>query len=298
MKKVVAIIVTYNRKVLLEECIKALLNQTAQLDIIIIDNCSTDNTGEMVKKYVSEKIKYFNTGKNLGGAGGFNYGMKIASKYKYDYCWIMDDDTIAQKNALETMLKKAKEINNNFSFFNSVVLWTDGTLCNMNIPKVSSKAIENYESLKNGLIQIDYCSFVSCLINMKYVKKIGFPITEFFIYGDDMEYTMRLSKEAPGYFIPDSLVVHKMTSNKGINIVDIEKEKIDRYYYNFRNLCYIYKKYDKKEYRIHKLKYFYLIYKTIFKAKNSRLKRIVVMTRGMLAGRKFNPKIEYSNNIS
>lgn len=293
MNKTVAVVVTYNRKVLLEECINALLKQTTPLDIIVVDNFSTDGTEEVVKKYLSGNVKYFNTGANLGGAGGFNFGMKKACEGNYEYCWIMDDDTIPNPDALEVLVAKANEINNEFSFLSSLALWTDGSLCNMNVQKVSSKTVQNYKALDHNIMQIDYASFVSCFINMKYVYEIGFPITDFFIYGDDMEYTMRLSQKAPGYLVPHSTVVHKMGSNVGINVIDIEKERLDRYFYNFRNLCYIYKKYDQKEYRMHKLKAKYLIMKALFKSKNAKFKRAKVIRKGMKAGKKFNPEIEF-----
>ena len=81
-KKVVAIIVTYNRKELLRECIEALLNQDYKhCDILIIDNASTDGTREYINSVVdNKKVIYINTGSNLGGAGGFNYGIKEAYK--------------------------------------------------------------------------------------------------------------------------------------------------------------------------------------------------------------------------
>lgn len=293
MKKAVAVVVTYNRKKLLEECINALLKQTSPLDIIIVDNFSTDGTEEVVKKYVGKNLKYYNTGANLGGAGGFNYGMKKAYGGKYDYCWIMDDDTIPNKDSLEAMLKKAKEIKDNFSFLSSVALWTDGSLCEMNIQGVSGNTIKNYKALNNNLMQIDYASFVSCFINMKYVKEIGYPITDFFIYGDDMEYTMRLSTKAPGYLNPDSIVTHKMGSNVGINIIDIEKNRVDRYFYNFRNLSYIYKKYNQKDYKMHKIKAHYLVLKALLKSKDAKFKRMRTIRKGIRAGKKFNPVIEY-----
>ena len=75
MKKVAAIVVTYNRKKLLLENIKALLAQTYRnLDILIIDNCSTDGTKDAIQEYIKNKsIIYVNTGSNLGGDGGFQY---------------------------------------------------------------------------------------------------------------------------------------------------------------------------------------------------------------------------------
>ena len=99
MQKVAATVITYNRKALLAECVKALLCQSVSCDIIIIDNASTDGTGEMVRAIVDPRISYINTGSNLGGAGGFNYGMRKAVEAGYDYGWLMDDDTIVKGEA-------------------------------------------------------------------------------------------------------------------------------------------------------------------------------------------------------
>lgn len=102
-----AVVVTYNRKVLLKECINALLQQTLKNIIIsIIDNASTDGTEDFIAEYVDgEKVYYYNTGANIGGAGGFNYGMKIAvNEKKCEYIWIMDDDTIPEPDAAEKLI--------------------------------------------------------------------------------------------------------------------------------------------------------------------------------------------------
>lgn len=293
MKKVATIVVTYNRKELLKENLNALLNQTYKTDIFLIDNASTDGTYEELKDYIKKNdIKYYNTGKNIGGAGGFNFGMKQLEKQKYDYCWLMDDDTIPNADSLKAHIDAAAKLRDKFSFLGSVVKWTDGSLCKMNIQGVSSNSIKNYESLFDNMLVIDYCSFVSCFINIKYVYEIGLPIKEFFIYGDDYEYTKRLSKKANGYLNPYSIAVHKMGSNKGINIVECEENRIDRYYYNFRNLYYVYKNYDRKELRMHRIKSHYLKLKILLKS-NHKFKRIHAISRGMREGKKFNPQIEF-----
>ena len=284
MKKVATIVVTYNRKKLLKENLDALLKQTY---------CSTDGTYDDMKEYIkNNNIRYFNTGKNIGGAGGFNFGMKQLKNQGYDYCWLMDDDTIPNPDSLKSHIDVASKLKDDFSFLGSVVKWTDGNLCDMNIQGVSSNCIRNYKSLFNNLLTIDYCSFVSCFINLKSVYKVGLPIKEFFIYGDDMEYTKRLSTDKPGYLNPYSIVVHKMGTNKGINIVECEPNRIDRYFYNYRNLYYINKKYDKKNLKIFILKSHYLKFKILFKS-NNKFKRIRVISKGMKKGKKFNPNIEY-----
>lgn len=293
--KIASIVVTYNRKKLLEECINRLLDcKTKELTIYIIDNASTDGTKEMINKKFKDKVRYVNTGENLGGAGGFNYGMKHAlNDSKYDYLWIMDDDTIVHKDSLEKLLEKAKILNNDFSYLSSIALWTDNNLCDMNVQSVGRNTIEEYKKIKDGIICINSASFVSCLINVETIKEVGLPIKEFFIYGDDFEYTKRLGTIKKGFLVPESIVTHKMNSNTGINLIDAEKTRIDRYYYNFRNLLYTYKKYDKKQYRIYKLKCYYMIMKCLIKSKNSRIKRAKVVIKALKESKKFNPKIEF-----
>ena len=130
MKKVAAIVVTYNRKELLRECLQALLAQTIpDLDILLIDNASTDGTKEYITDIVEENpsIRYMNTGSNLGGAGGFHCGLKKAYERGYDYMWIMDDDTIPYPDALEQLFVADKRLKGRYGFLSSGVLWADGS---------------------------------------------------------------------------------------------------------------------------------------------------------------------------
>ena len=291
--KTAAVVVTYNRKILLEECINNLI-KNKDLTVYIIDNASTDGTEKMIKTKFKNKIKYVNTGANLGGAGGFNFGIKHAiNDRNYDYLWIMDDDTMVHDNTLEELLKKAKLLKNNFSFLSSIALWTDNNLCDMNIQSVGKETINEYKVIKDGIIKINSASFVSCFINTKAIKKVGLPISEFFIYGDDFEYTKRLSTYKSGYLVPESIVTHKMGANNGINIIEAKDSRIDRYFYNYRNLLYIYRKFDKKQYKVYKLKCYYLIMKCLFKAKTKKIKRARTILKGIIKSKKFNPKIEY-----
>ncbi|MGY0244495.1 glycosyltransferase, partial [Limosilactobacillus fermentum] len=72
MNKICAIVVTYNRKILLKQSLQALLDQTVtDFDILVVDNASTDNTREYIDDLLQEeRIDYVNTGANLGGSGG------------------------------------------------------------------------------------------------------------------------------------------------------------------------------------------------------------------------------------
>lgn len=297
MKKIVAVVVTYNRKKLLKENLNALLNQSYKdFNILLIDNASTDGTKEYVKDELeNEKIIYVNTGANLGGAGGFNFGVREAVERGYDYAWLMDDDTIPTETALESLVKKKDILNEKFSFLSSLCEWKDGKICEMNRQDISKKILDNIQSVENGLVSIEKATFVSFFVRLELVKKVGLPISEFFIYADDWEYSLRLLKEDNAYLDCNSIVIHKMNENKTAEVVDIPKERINRTYYDFRNTFYIRKKYmGAKKTILFIIDYLYLILRILIKSKNKKLKRIYYISKGFFAGIFFNPKIEYA----
>ena len=297
MKKILAVVVTYNRKELLRENIEALLNQSfSQFDIMIIDNASTDGTYEYIFDLARNqgKIKYYNTGKNLGGAGGFSLGIKKACEKGYEKIWIMDDDTIPQTTALEELVKADRLLNGDYGFLASTVLWTDNSWNKMNLLRTDAwHAFEKNELVEKGMVPINRASFVSLLINAETVFEMGLPIKEFFIWSDDQEYTDRISKKYPCYYISHSKVVHKTATNEGSNIAVDSIDRIDRYKLAFRNEYYIARRNKtKKEYRTNVRGYLLTILR---KSKNYKLKRIKILLLGVLAGKRFKPEIGYIN---
>ncbi len=295
MKKCAEIVVTYNRKKLLEENINALLEQSYKNhDIFIIDNASTDGTKEMINKYKDKRIKYFNTGKNIGGAGGFSFGIREALLKEYDYIWLMDDDSIPNEKALESLINKAALLNDDFSYLASLVYWTDGNLLQMNVPEINikNKMDLQLDSIsKNKIIPIGTSSFVGCFVNAKYSRVIGLPIREFFIYGDDVEYTGRLLKENKAFLDLDSIIIHKAPTNKGADISTDTEDRLQRYYYQSRNGMYIARKTNTRLKRL--LVILKRTGKIILKSKNKKIRRIWLLYKGSIAGVFFNPKIEF-----
>lgn len=297
MYKIVALVVTYNRKELLKENIKALLDQSYnKFDILVVDNASTDGTDQYIKKIKNNRVIYKNTGANLGGAGGFHFGIKNAIEMGYDYCWLMDDDTIPTSTSLEVLVNGSKSIQNDFSFICSYVKWVDESPCKMNRIIHSKDWYESSKLLNEfHLLKVQSCSFVSVFINLDVAVKAGLPVRQMFIYGDDHEYTKRLSREKNAYFSIDSVVVHKMGANQGYEVWDVPSDRISRYYYDSRNRFYR----AKHDRFIYVLAYFYWMikatFKNLFASKDKKLYRNHVIWKGFFAGIFFNPKIEYAN---
>lgn len=289
---VIAVVVTYNRKQLLKECISALLNQNNNnLKILVVDNASTDNTHEYILDLIdNQKVIYENTGANLGGAGGFNFGMKKAVEMGCDYVWVMDDDCIVQQNTLAELLNFANSINDDFGFLSSVVRWTDGSICKMNIQsKDFRKPITNFEKVQ----KIKSASFVSILINTDAIIDVGLPIKDFFIWCDDIEYTYRISKKYISYLVPQSEVIHKSINNVGSNIVKDDSNKIKRYFYAYRNERYFFRQIGFKARLYGLLRICYHALKITFLKCDNKKQRLNTMLKGYRAGKNFNPKIEY-----
>lgn len=290
--KVTAVIVTYNRLELLKEAVQSITNQTYMVShLIIVNNNSSDGTTNYLNNISNQidNIIAVNMPDNVGGAGGFYMGIKEFIKTSDDFVWLMDDDTIPANDALENLMIAAQIINYNFGFLCSNVHWVDGTPALMNVP-TPSKKWTRYSS--KGLIELETCSFVSMMISKSIIKRVGFPIREFFIWGDDLEYSGRISKVAPSYFVTSSAITHKMNANISVNIVDDKFERINRYFYNYRNLFYINRQKGIKKI----IKYIYSILKTtaliIKYSKNNKWKRILIMWKGFFSGMFFKPTIE------
>jgi len=300
--KICSIVVTYNRCELLIECIEGLLKSEIKADILIIDNASTDGTKEKINKYIKNKdVIYFNTGKNIGGAGGFNFGLRKAYELGYYYYWLMDDDTIIQKTSLTELMKADEKYNGNYGFLSSIAVYTDGEPCVMNWHEIANDWNKRKLDISDGIILIKTATFVSFFLKRDVLEEVGLPIKEYFIWGDDTEYSRRISKKYSCYMVANSRVVHKMKRNQGTyDLADINDiERIKRVIYSIRNDICTYRKQERKwvfiKYIIGMFIKFIKLLFTNCKYKGTKLN--IFMT-GYIKGIFFNPKIEYVNNIT
>ena len=290
-KKIVAIVVTYNRCKLLEECIEALLNQLYDgLDVLVVDNNSDDGTEDFIKKKYknNKRIIYKNTHANLGGAGGFNFGMKEAIKLKYNYLWLMDDDTIVKEDSLIKLLDADMELKGKYGFLSSRALWTDGNICRMNRQKIYKNSKLNTYYLSHTY----YTTFVSFFIKTDVVKDVGLPIKEFFIWSDDVEYSRRIDQKYNCFVVEDSKVIHKTKDNKGSNIV-YDDARMERYRYAYRNEAYIARHYGFKLKVRQFLAVNYRLLAVLLLSKKYKIKKAKIIIGSSLEGMKFNPKVEF-----
>ncbi len=235
--RVVAVVVSYNRETLLQQSLDALQAQTRPLDaVLVIDNASTDKSEKVAKEH-SLKAEVVVLTRNTGGAGGFAAGIAYATEtLDADCVWLMDDDTIPEPAALQELLKCADDYPGEVALVGSRVVWHDGREHPMNTPRVRPGASQS-EMISAGMVQatpVRSSSFVSMLIAVPAVREQGLPVSDYFIWNDDFEYSLRLLKKDVGLASHASQVLH-LTKNFG----STDADPGERFFYEVRNKVWL-----------------------------------------------------------
>lgn len=101
MKKITQILCFYNEEKYIRECMHSLLQQTYEnLEIIVVDDCSTDRSKEIVEEFKDERLLVVHNSRNYGLAKSRNIGLDMASG---DYVGFVDADDISELNRLEVL---------------------------------------------------------------------------------------------------------------------------------------------------------------------------------------------------
>jgi GT2 family glycosyltransferase len=232
-----AIVVTYNRKDLLTECLDALRAQTVAPDhVLVVDNASTDGTVGMVGERYPE-VEILALPENVGCAGGNHAALKRAFEGPADWFWVMDDDTIPTPTALEELLAALGRLDGlpQPELMASKVLWSDGSLHRMSLPFVRwDREDLAMDACEQELVPLRATTYVSMLVKRSAVQKYGVPLAHWFIWGDDIEYTARILRHEVGYVAPRSVVRHETE----VNYHPAESHSL-RFYYDVRNKLFM-----------------------------------------------------------
>lgn len=290
---VAAVVVTYNRVQLLRHCLAALRAQSVPCDVLVVDNASTDGTGEAVRQMMQadSAVDYHNTGTNIGGAGGFNFGMRWAVEAGYQFVWVMDDDCFPEPAALEELLDADEKLKGEYGWLSSRALWVDGQECRMNRQKIRKFA----PPVANDILPAEQATFVSLFLRTETICAVGLPIRDFFIWGDDIEYTRRIAirQKMNSYVVLQSRVVHAMKENTGSNLAIDSRERLERYRYAYRNENYIYRQEGLRGQIYYRMKCLYHAARILLRGGTDRGERLKILWQAVHEGQRFNPKIEH-----
>ena len=289
MRKVCAVIVTYNRPELLCRCVNALLNQSYKIDILIYDNHSSMDVKNALEEVglLQDNVFYIYADENTGGAGGFYHGMKIALQRGYDDLLLMDDDGYAINEHTVSELMRIRQMLGESVVVNSLVI------CNQETLQLSFSVDRSYDGKEmqdradDGMLMGFINPFNGTLVSTNTVEKIGFPKKEYFVYGDENEYTLRAKTNGIKlctavnslYFHPTNIGSMKKIGRHYIAVSDIPMWKV---YCAARNRTNLINQYFGKSAVI---KHILKSYVNVLFCKK-RLKRVKYTTRGIRDGLK------------
>ena len=209
---VAAVIVTYNRLNKLKICIEKTLEENID-KCIVVNNGSTNGSKEFLENLKDKRLYLINLPKNIGGAGGFHEGLKLVSDFK-DIDWVVcyDDDAYPDKGVIDKFKNFIKYADfKELGSVASAVYLPDGRISEMNrlsynpfwhLDKFLKTIIRGregfhvpYEAYRSDqAIFIDASSFVGFFLKKEVIKHVGLPSKEFFLYGDDLTYILRVRK--------------------------------------------------------------------------------------------------------
>lgn len=200
------IIPTYNREKQIKRAIESVIRQTyGALEIIIVDDGSTDNTEDVVCQIEERKIKYVRQ-KNQGACVARNRGIKEASG---DYIAFLDSDDEWVSNKLERQMSHINNVGSEVSVCNYVIE-------NNNKTKVAMSNIHSEVFTLNELLNYNYITTGAILIKRELLQKVGMFDEKMPRY-QDWELALRIARKTEIPFLNEPLLIQH-----------VQKESISR----------------------------------------------------------------------
>lgn len=171
-EKISVVIPTFNREKTIIKSINSVLNQTYKnIEVIVVDDYSTDNTEKEIKKIKDKRLKYFKLPENKGASYARNYGIEKSSG---KYISFQDSDDTFRKDKLEKQLENLIKNNTDLDFCKLKIhetksdwfLPTKGQMYNLNRKKYIDE-----------LCKGNFISTQAILIKKEILNNIKFDIT-------------------------------------------------------------------------------------------------------------------------
>lgn len=232
MDKVSIIVPNYNSEEYISDCIDSLINQTYHnIEIIIVDDCSTDNSVKIVKEYIKNKsnVCLIKLNNNKGVSNARNKGIEKASG---KYIMFSDSDDWYEKDAVEKMVNVAKKEKADF------------VVANYYINKGNKKVkidISNYFS-KSEITKKEAISYMSLTSSSKLIERSLF-VNNDIKYPENIKRCEELSVipvlsylSKKSVFISESLYHYRQRNNSASNIVQKDLSYFDISFSKFIDL--------------------------------------------------------------
>jgi hypothetical protein len=243
MTKIFTIILNWNRPDDTLECLKSLsrINKDGfENEIVIVDNASSDNSINLLKKYVSRDSNYkiLINNSNLGFAEGNNIGIRYALEHKAEYVLVLNNDTVVEKNMLIELFRSAKKhpqagaispkiyFEKGFEFHKDKyqnselgkIIWYAGGSIDWNNVYGANRGVDEVDKSQFAdTEETDFFTGACVLFNSKSLREVGLFDKKYYMYLEDADLSMRMKKQGWGVlYTPKALIWHKVAGSSGI----------------------------------------------------------------------------------
>ena len=191
---------SYNTARFIEETINSVISQTyTNWELIIVDDCSTDNTDEIVKAFDDERILYFKNEKNSGAAVSRNRALREA---KGKWIAFLDSDDLWEKDKLEKQISFMQENGYHFSYTNYIEIDESSNPNGRSVTgpkKITRRGMYNY--CWPGCLTVMYDAEIVGLIQIEDIKK-----------NNDYAMWLKVCKKANCYLLNENLARYRKRS--------------------------------------------------------------------------------------
>lgn len=249
-----AVVVTFNRRAQIGPTVERLLAEPIDR-LIVIDNGSSDGTRDLLAAIADPRLELLLPDSNLGGAGGFELGLRHAvATHDPDWIVVMDDDARPEPGALAAFL--AKDLSG-WDAVAGAAYYPDGRICGMNRPvlnpfwhpsiflrtfagggRAAFHLADGDYSLP-GPRSVDGASFVGLFLSRRAVALAGYPDGRLFVYAEDGLYTLGLTRAGGRIgFFPDLRFEHDCSTFSASG----QFTPVWKTYFYHRNLLFLYRR--------------------------------------------------------
>lgn len=183
MNRVLALVVTFNAMPWLDRCIGSLEKSTVGVDVMVVDNCSTDGTRERIKNSFP-KVRLYGASSNLGFGAANNIGFAYALEKGYDWVYMMNQDAWIMPDTLKKMLDAWPL---GYGILSPIQKDAQGRL-DANFEKHCS----SYLGGENPLVSVSFVMAAHWLLSAETIRTVGAFSPAFHHYGEDDNYIHRL----------------------------------------------------------------------------------------------------------
>ena len=227
VKSMVAIVlVNFNGADDTIECISSLESLIYKdYQIIVVDNCSTDDSpGKLKVAQQNHRFILLTSQENRGFSAGNNIGIKYAQEHNVDYYWLLNNDTLVEPDTLDQLLEgfsnnSACGVTTGKIYYekNRSVIWYAGGSMNPHTARTEhwsyGKEDEDEATYPQKVTFVTGCCMC---ISSQVIDKIGMLDESYFLYEEDAEYSFRICEAGFDIvYIPDAVIYHKVSASTG-----------------------------------------------------------------------------------